>query len=663
MPSHSRVLLLIAAAAVLAVSSAFGADGAQFDRVFSQLERVQKFSGVTISPDARWVAWVQAVPQAEGSEIYIFERKNPSQPPRRITAGDGQNDFHEYGVAWSPDSRRLAFLSDAEAEGQSQIYVIRADNGAAHKLTDLNGYVTDLRWSPGGKRIAFLYAENGGGGGPLLAAPAQTGVIGSSIHNQRIAAVDATGGPVRELTPANLNIYEYNWSPDGKQFAAIAAPGPADNNWWIAQLYVADSRWGAMRLLYHPPGQRQIALPRWSPDGKQIAFIGGIMSDEGFTGGDLFEIPAAGGEPRNLTKARKATPTGFSWRGGHIVFTEDIDGASAISQLNPATGAVRRLWSGGESVRGGEFGGFSLARDGRTAALVQSSWQQPPEVWAGPIGKWRQITNANHSIQPQWGKPESIVWNNDGYRVQGWLLYPAHFDPAKRYPMIVSVHGGPAGCRMPEWPSTHFDMSVMSALGYFVFFPNARGSYGEGEAFTRANIKDFGGGDLRDILSGVDEVLKRVPVDASRIGISGWSYGGYMTMWAVTQTHRFRAAVAGAGISDWRSYYGENLIDKWMLPYFGASVYDDPAVYAKSSPIRFIKNVKTPTLILVGQYDAECPAPQSFEFWHALKALGVPTELVVYPDEGHSFQKPEDLRDDMRRTVQWFRSFLEAADK
>ncbi|HEV3446249.1 MAG TPA: prolyl oligopeptidase family serine peptidase, partial [Gemmataceae bacterium] len=213
-----------------------------------------------------------------------------------------------------------------------------------------------------------------------------------------------------------------------------------------------------------------------------------------------------------------------------------------------------------------------------------------------------------------------------------------------------------------SFPSRFCDVSELSRKGYFVFFPNPRGSYGQGEKFTRANVKDFGHGDLRDILSGVDEVLKTHPVDKERLGITGWSYGGYMTMWAVTQTQRFRAAVAGAGIANWQSYYGQNGIDQWLLPYFGASVYDDPAVYAKSSPINFIKQVKTPTLVLVGEYDVECPVPQSYEFWHALKTLGVPTEFVVYPKEGHGIGKPEHQRDIMKRMLGWFDKYL-AAEK
>jgi dipeptidyl aminopeptidase/acylaminoacyl peptidase len=225
--------------------------------------------------------------------------------------------------------------------------------------------------------------------------------------------------------------------------------------------------------------------------------------------------------------------------------------------------------------------------------------------------------------------------------------------------MIVSVHGGPASARLPRWGSAGFDCTLFSNEGYFVFFPNPRGSYGQGEAFTRANVKDFGHGDLRDILAGVDEVLKTLPIDRERLGIAGWSYGGFMTMWTVTQTPRFRAAVAGAGIANWQSYYGQNGIDQWMIPYFGASVYDDPAVYAKSTPINFIKQVRTPTLVLVGERDIECPAPQSYEFWNALKRHGVPTQLVVYPNEGHAIGQPQHRRDLIQRTVAWFNKYLQ----
>jgi dipeptidyl aminopeptidase/acylaminoacyl peptidase len=246
-------------------------------------------------------------------------------------------------------------------------------------------------------------------------------------------------------------------------------------------------------------------------------------------------------------------------------------------------------------------------------------------------------------------------------RVQGWLLYPKDYDPSKHYPLVVVVHGGPGASVQPAWPGPFFNTDELSAHGYFVLYPNPRGSFGQGEKFTQANVKDFGYGDFRDILAGVDEVVKTLPIDNNRVGITGWSYGGYMTMWAVTQTNRFRAAVSGAGLFNWLSYYGENDIDEWMIPFFGASVYDDPAVYAKSAPATFIKNAKTPTLVLVGERDGECPAPQSREFWHALKTLGVETQLVIYPNEGHAIQQPDHRRDIMNRMIGWFDQYMPAS--
>src|SRR6185437_1413094 len=283
------------------------------------------------------------------------------------------------GIVWSPDGSRLAFLSDAAHAGQMQLYTAPAVGGPARQLTHLTGFLTDARWSPDGSSLAFLFAENApSGGGPLHPEPPATGVIGGAIHNQRLAVVPAAGGAARQITPANLNVYEFDWSPDGRRFAFTAAPGPGDNNWWLAQLYTAALGDGTPHLVFKVTDpQGQIAMPRWSPDGATLAFI----------------------------------------------------------------------------------------------------------------------------------------------------------------------HAVPA-------------------------------------------------------------------IDPNRLGITGWSYGGYMTMWAITQTHRFRAAVAGAGLSDWLSYYGENSIDQWMTPYFGDTIYNDRAVYARSGPINFIKNVQTPTLLVVGERDGECPAPQ-----------------------------------------------------
>jgi dipeptidyl aminopeptidase/acylaminoacyl peptidase len=372
-------------------------------------------------------------------------------------------------------------------------------------------------------------------------------------------------------------------------------------------------------------------------------------------------VPAAGGQARSLTPGMASSASYLIWAPSarQLYFTEHYDGGSAISKLDPATGQVERLWQGDESINPPfEDSGISISDDGKASAVIRSSWRQPPEIWAGRIGEWSQRTHANAGIKPLWGEAKNLHWANDGFQVQGWLLYPVNFDAGRRYPLVVAVHGGPASSLKPSWPRPGFNPTLLSQQGYFVLMANPRGSYGQGEKFTMANVKDFGGGDLRDILAGVDEAVKTAPIDPQRIGLTGWSYGGFMTMWAVTQTTRFRAAVAGAGIANWKSYYGENAIDQWMIPYFGATVYDDPAVYGRSSAIDFIKQVKTPTLVVVGAGDGECPPPQSFEFWHALKTLGVKTELVVYPDEGHRFSKPADQRDVLVRMIQWFNENL-----
>jgi dipeptidyl aminopeptidase/acylaminoacyl peptidase len=346
-----------------------------------------------------------------------------------------------------------------------------------------------------------------------------------------------------------------------------------------------------------------------------------------------------------------------------ILATEVIGGGSAISELTLANNSMRTIWKGPEAMHAfGYFPNFALAQDGNLSAVVRSTYETPHEIWAGEIGKWRKLTSNNSALSPTWGKSESLEWTNDRFNIQGWLLPPARVEAGKKYPMVTLIHGGPSSTTEPEWPAS-FGMSraivaALSARGYYVLLPNPRGSYGQGEDFTRANVKDFGGGDLRDVLAGVDAAIKKYPIDPARLGVMGWSYGGFMTMWTVTQTNRFRAAVAGAGIANWQSYYGQNLIDQWMIPFFGASVYDDPAAYEKSSPIRFIKKVKTPTLVIVGERDAECPPAQSYEFWHALRTLGVPTQLTIYPGEGHMLVKPENQTARLDQTLEWFDKYL-----
>lgn len=621
----------------------------------------RRFTQVAMSPDGSHIAWVEAT--RDGSEIFVDDLYAAHANPKRVSASADNKSNEEGDVAWSPDGARLAFLSDAEKNGQSQIYVADVRSGAARKLTELTGYLADPHWSPGGQSIAFLFTENAPrAAGPLMPMTPETGVVESKVYEQRLSVVQVDSGTVQQLSPADMYVYEYDWAPDGRAFATIAAHGEGDANWYVAQLYTLPAAGGQMKSIYKPP--LQIAVPRWSPDGMNIAFIGGIMSDEGSTGGDIYVVPAAGGQARDVTPNIEASPCEIYWKNpGAILFAENIDGQSGISTLDLKTGKVDLQWTGPEVMSTGGWGSTSLSlrADKLSSAVIRSSAAHPPEIWTGAIGQWTQLTHVNDEVHPEWGEMESRHWTNGKTKVQGWLMYPTHYDANQKYPMIVVVHGGPASMVRPSWPWRFFNVYELSNRGYFVLMPNPRGSYGSGEAFTKANVKDFGYGDFRDILAGVDEVVRTLPVDTHRVGITGWSYGGYMTMWAVTQIHRFAAAVAGAGLSDWMSYYGENDIDEWMIPYFGKSVYEDPGVYARSAPINFVDNVKTPTLMLVGERDGECPAPQSREFWHALKTFGVPTQLVIYPGEGHVFFKPEDQRDAMERLVAWFDHYLKPA--
>jgi dipeptidyl aminopeptidase/acylaminoacyl peptidase len=639
-----------------------------WDDAMHAMFAVRAFQQAAISPDGKNVAWVESLPgpgnaPSSNSAIYIAST-NPGAVARRITAGDGKAAREEHDLAWSADNQRIAFLSDAGSPGQLQLFVVAASGGAAKQLTHLKGFLSAPGWSPDGKTIALLFTENATrASGPLVAETPDQGVVSEDLHEQRLALVDAATARLRQISPKDLYVYEFDWAPDGKRLVVTAARGSGDDNWYVASLMTVAAADGAMKTLIEKPG-RQIAQPHWSPDGKTIAFIGGLMSDEAIVGGDIYSVAAGGGAMSNLTPDMNFSASSLVWSAdsASITFAGIVDGGTGVARLGLAENKIVELWRGEERVADTDYdSSVSLSTDGTMSAVVRQSFTQPAEVWVGAIGAWRQITHRNSGLRPAWGKSLSLHWTTDIGTVQGWLTYPTDFDASKKYPLVVRVHGGPSWAVQPYWPTRWDYAMALPSQGYFVLQPNPRGSYGQGEKFTAANVKDFGGGDFRDILAGVDEALKVAPIDPARLGITGWSYGGYMTMWGVTQTNRFRAAVSGAGLANWQSYYGENKIDQWMIPFMGATVYDDPELYAKMSPITFIKKVATPTLVIVGDSDGECPAPQSYEFWHALKTLGVPTELVIYPHEGHHFANPAHSRDVSERAVDWFNQYLGAA--
>jgi dipeptidyl aminopeptidase/acylaminoacyl peptidase len=656
------------------------------EEVLKGMNRGPGMGPVAISPDGLLLASVHE--DKDGWGVFLAPFSDPSKMTR-ITAAKKPNPNCGEGMGtWSTDSRHLSFVGTCQTPGQDNVFVATIGGEFAQgkpkveieRLTEAKGEVGFPTFSPDGSKIAFLYVPNATRtAGALAAMKPWAGVIGEDgVEIQHVAVIDAAvHKPVVPglATPEKLHVYEFDWSPDSKSLAYVAANPPGENNWWVAKLYT-QALGSEPNAIFTPAEVEgpmhglQIAVPRWSPDGQSIAFIGGLMSDQGSTGGDVWLLPSTGGQARDLTADRPASPAWIEWAdNAHLFVSETFGGDSRLVKLPLQGGDAENMVYSFSGTPGDGRLELSLSsnKDHSVFVFNASSFDKPMEIYAAHVtgtptsglAGLQQLTHFNDDRKSPRGKTESLSWKNDGFNVQGWLHLPRPYDPAKKYPMIVLVHGGPAAAALSQWGAWgSLNWTVYSAMGYFVLEPNPRGSYGQGEAFTAANRKDFGYGDLRDILAGVDAVEAKYPVDDKRVGLTGWSYGGFMTMFAVTQTNRFKAAVAGAGISNWQSYYGENSIDQWMTPYFGDSVYHDPAVYAKSSAINFIDRIKTPTLAVVGDRDGECPAPQSFEFWHALRDQHVPTQLVVYPNEGHGFVDPAHRTDVLVRSLEWFAKYM-----
>lgn len=633
------------------------------------------FAQVVVSHDGKRVATLEAdVPADENAEpayAIVIRKIDGSGSPITVGLPCKGADCVPSSLTWSPDGQHLAFVLKQPTVGKTDkpqrfVYAVDADGTKPTRLLAFDGTLDRLSYGPDGTLAVLATAGAHKEPGATQAAAKLTGEIGENEDEQRIATIAA--GALRFQSPSDLYVYEYAWQPDPARigharFVGTAAHGNGDNNWWVARLYAFDGP--AARLLYTPPQRQQLANPVVSPDGRSLAFIGGIMSDFGSTGGDAFRLALDTPEAsppvlQNLTPNLNASVTSLSWScGGDGLTATALAGSK--TELFGVGGADsgRPSWTGEETLTAAGRS-LGIACGGGVSAAVHQTFTAAPELEAGPIGQWHALTHANAG-QTVPATATSVTWRNDGFDVQGWLLSPKDAPTdmaAAKGPMIVSIHGGPSAANMPGYLTPRGSSLFLLQAGYRVFLPNPRGSFGQGEKFTQANVRDFGYGDLRDVMTGIDAVERTVPVDDNRLGVTGYSYGGYMTMWTVTQTNRFKAAVAGAGVSNWQSYYGENGIDEWMLPFFGASVYDDPAIYAKSSPMSFIKQVRTPTFEYVGDADVECPMPQTQEFYHALHTLGVPTQFVVYAGQGHGMKDAGDRADARRRTLAWFGRYL-----
>jgi dipeptidyl aminopeptidase/acylaminoacyl peptidase len=626
----------------------------------------REFISVAIAPDGGHLASIEGDTPPGGGQPGVIElviRKADGSDARSIAMPCGRApECTPSDAIWAPDGRHVTFVLRVPNSHAHAIYTVDAAGGAPVRLLAFDGTIGTLRYGPGG--ALALLATAGATKEVGATAPGATvvGDLDAKAPEQRIAIL--RDGALHFVSPPNLYVYEYAWLPDGSGFVGTAAPGNGDQNWWQAKLYRFEAATAAARIIYAPPEpQQQLALPTVSPDGKQVAFVAGLMSDFDGVGGDAYVLPLDQDHAaaRNITEGWHATVLSLGWtcdgRALRAGLQADANTQIATLSAQPAAAPLAVVYSGqGQLQAGDELVSVACGLD--RVATIHEGFDRPAEIAVGPMGHWQDVTRANGNVmRPAMSRSASIEWQHDGFTEQGWLLLPDGPAPAAGWPMVTIVHGGPVSVHIPGFYGPGLFRDLLRR-GYALFLPNPRGSFGQGEAFVAAIVGNMGHGDLPDILAGIDAAEHAAPIDEHRLGIGGWSYGGFMAMFATTQTNRFRAAYAGAGISDWQSYYGVTGIDGWLKPFFNATLYDDPAAYLHASPITFVRQARTPMFLAVGEADIECPPGQTIEFWHALRALGVPTNAVVYAGEGHHFHDPVHVADFMNRAGDWFDSHM-----
>lgn len=626
---------------------------------------LRDFRSVAISPDGTRIASIEGNAPAGGGSPAIFElviRDADGGDLRHIRMPCGAvPGCTPFDAVWAPDGRHVVFVLSTPDSFDNAVYSVDAAGGAPGRVLAFGGTIATLRFGLDGTLAMLVTAGATKAPGATAPGAVVVGDLDTTVQEERIAVL--RDGKLSFASPPDLYVYEYDWLKDGSGFVGTAAPGDGDQNWWSAKLYAFDVATAGARVIYTPTSpQQQLAGPVVSPDGKQVAFVGGLMSDFDAVGGDAFllSLDDPDAEARNVTQGWTSTVISLGWACDGTSLRAGLQAGSSFQMatlaptLRPAPISVE--YSGEEQLQAGDEFVSVSCRTGR-AATIHEGYAAPPEIAVGPIETWHDVTSRNVGVMtPAAARTLSVSWQRDGFAEQGWLLLPKTA-PAGGFPMITLVHGGPGAAHTPYFIGPGLIRDLVGA-GYAVFLPNPRGSFGQGEAFTAAIVKNIGHGDLPDLLDGIDAAERAAPIDDHRLGIGGWSYGGYMAMFAPTQTNRFRAAYAVAGISDWLSYYGQTGITGWMIPFFGASAYDDPAIYARSSPLTFIKQSHTPTALFVGQRDIECPPPQTVGLWHALRYFRVPTNAVVYAGEGHHFHDPVHVADLSRRILGWFDTYL-----
>jgi dipeptidyl aminopeptidase/acylaminoacyl peptidase len=611
----------------------------------------RQLADLRVSPGGERIAFtVTEPPSGERSRRHVWVLDVKTRAVRQFT-GSAKS---EWSPRWSPTGGQLAFLSDRGE--RTELWRIPVDGGEAVRVTDLKSVVESFEWSPDGKRLAVLAPE----AKPEAEEKREkekddAQVVDRDERHPCLWLVDADSGKARQLTAPPWRIAEVLWSPGGERLYVSATDRPAVDA-WTERIYKVDAATGKLDAVATPRGP--FGNLRVSPDGHALAWLGSRV--DGPLPHDLYLQSLDGSPAKNLTGAS----LGISLDRPIVNFAfRDDSHLLALAE----TGFTSRLYDiptgGGPISPRPEMAtppsDFALLPDGGLALLADRT-AEPAEVWLAaanpaPISP-EKVTHLNESAAAlPVVAPEMVRYKSfDGREIEGALLKPAGFTAGRRLPLVVLVHGGPTGRwrdRFESWGQ------LLAARGFLVFYPNPRGSTGYGHAFVESNRADWGGGDFKDVMAGVDLLVKSGLADPDHLGIGGWSYGGYMAAWAITQTRRFKAAVIGAGLSDLASEFGTedgSSYDEW---FYGLP-YEHLDRFQKSSPITHIRNAATPSLILQGENDVTDPMGQSQQLYHALKHYGVPAELVLYPREGHGLREEKHLVDRLNRIVAWYEKYL-----
>lgn len=620
-----------------------------------------------ISPDGRWVAYEVNEPadtsrgeKRANSDVWIVSFDGSSSP-RRFVFGAAA----ERGPAWSPDGRWLAFLSDRVESGKMQVYRIRFEGGEAERITDLEEGASYFIWSSDGGSLAVIAAD------PLpdnvreaRERGADERVIDREDRFSRLWIVDPESRDARAVSQERLHVLSAAWSPEGDRIAMIVSDRTSsDAVFWHSRLEIVTVATGERSIVAQEAGGN----PVWSPDGESIAFIRYFEHPEVTVAVPLVAVADVGsGDVRLLGKKHRGTLSSPRWMpDGDKLLTIEMTGVSVrLAYLHVKDDKVE------SSV---ELDipyyylqdSFDISEDGSRIAVLRGSDRSPPDLWSverGWFGNERQLTDVNPWLAER-NLPEgrAVKWTSrDGTEIDGVLFLPPGYSKGRRYPAIVEIHGGPMWAWWFGWHGTWHEWAIpLACRGFVVLLPNPRGSAGNGVGFARANFDDWGGGDFEDVLAGADFLVDEGHADPNRIGIGGWSYGGYMSSWAVTKTKRFAAAVVGAGVTNLYSFHGTTDITPTFLSmYFREVAAKRPEAYRSHSAVNFVEYAKTPTLVLHGENDVRVPVGQAYEFYRGLQQVGVETELVVYPREGHGFREIHHQIDLVRRVVDWYELYL-----